>query len=213
MMTASIRLGTVVVLALACAGSAWGQSAPPALKNEQGKGVRVLKAEEPAESTSSTPARPAVTPPAVTPPAPAQVVRPTPAALPTPVIKLCERPFATTDVRWDGMSGNDRTLAQRLKTGQRVVVDLAQPYPEAAQPPAGLSRWLTEVQKGGGAVTVKQYCKAARGGLGSWLAKLGESMGGGRMYRPARQYDVLLHSDALDRVVTQVEFVPRSVAS
>jgi hypothetical protein len=207
-MTASMRLGTVAVLTLALAGSAWAQTEPPPLKNEQGRGVRVLKAEDPSASSSSPSASPAVTPPA-----PAQVVKPTPAALPKPIIKLCERPFATTDVRWDGQSGTDRALAQRLRTGQRVVVDLAQPYPEAAQPPAGLSRWLTEVQKGGGAVTVKQYCKSARGGLGSWLAKLGESLGGGSLYRPARQYDVLLHSDALDRVVTQVEFVPKAVAS
>lgn len=238
-MTRSFRLAAATVLSLAAASAMAQTPTTPSLPGSaNSKGVRVLKAEEPQVSgvVTPAPAPPAVKPvpgptpakvvaptPAPTPPVkmvsptpapaptpPVKVVSPTPAPNPAPAIQLCARPFPTTDVRWDGVAKIDAVLAQRLKTRQRVVVDLAQPYPERNAPPAGLSRWLSEVEKGGGAVTVKQYCKAARGGLGSWLAQLAESLGGGAVYRPARQYDVVLHSDALDHVVTQVEFVPKT---
>ena len=211
-MAKALRLA--LVAALIGGATAWAQTPPDSARpatqippaaanlpaNVNTKGVRVLMPEE-------TPGAGAA--PAPSPVAPATVTKP---PVPAPIVQLCARPFPTTDVRWDGVTKIDAVLAKRLKTRQRVVVDLAQPYPERNAPPAALSRWLSEVEKGGGAVTVKQYCKAARGGLGSWLAQLADSLGGGKMYRAARDYDVVLHSDALDRVVTQVEFVPKSAA-
>ncbi len=204
-MVSRTRLIVAGIAALACAGAAFAQVTPPAGEgappevpaDANTRGVRVLRPEAPPVPDRVTPT------PAPTPPAPT----------PTPLIKLCERPFTASDVRWDGVSRLDRELSRKLKQNKRVIVDLAQPYPERAAAPAGLTRWLSEVKRSGGSVTVKQYCKAARGGLGSWLAELAESLGGGSTYRPARRYDVVLHTDALDKVVTQVEFVPRTTAS
>jgi len=128
-----------------------------------------------------------------------------------PIIKLCSRPFAKPDLRLD--VDFDRRLGRQLRAQKALVIDLPQPYPERAAPPAALTPWLSEVEASGGTITVKQYCSAARGGLGSWLAKIGRVLRGNatapNRYAAARNYNVVLHSDALDKVITQVEFTPR----
>lgn len=126
-----------------------------------------------------------------------------------PVIKPCARPVASPDLQLPARNF-DRQLAAKLRTGQAVSIDLATPFPQKETPPAPLNRWLIEVRNGGGEVAVEQYCDAGKGILGGWLAKLFGTADKEAIYKPARGYDAVLHADALDRVVTQVEFMPKA---
>lgn len=182
-----------------------------------GRGVRILPPEPPAPAPvanppqSSVPTANAVPPvatmpnaamPATSAPAPAAA---TPAAL--PVLKPCERPVAKATLRFSEAGGFDRQLRSRLRRGRPVVVDLDTPYRVDNEAPAPLGAWLNEVKQSGGAVSVAPYCQKGRG-MGGFFAKL---FGGGpaEPYKAARRYDALLHVDAVDQVVTQVEFAPR----
>ena len=127
----------------------------------------------------------------------------------SPVIRACARPFASPDITL--IEGGDirKPLAARLKTGRPVVVDWARPYAQDGAAPPALEPWLAEVRASGGTVTTAAYCQQTRGAFDFLKRLLGISTDPGRPYRAARDYDVVLHADALDRVVTQVEFRPR----
>ena len=184
----ALKLAIVSVVALALPGAV---AVAQPLNSENSRGVRILEAEpEPAPA-----AKPVATPPA-----------------PPRVLKFCDRPFDKPDLTLASAS-IDKDLAAGLKTRKRVVVDLTKPYKNDDAAPAAIAPWLAEVKAGGGQVTVKEYCEAARGALGTWLAKLFSAKPAPAvepLYRPARQYDVILHADALDKVITQVEFAPKA---
>ena len=188
--------GPLAAAAVAMATAVSAQVATEPLPGEGSRGVRILEAEE------TEPALPA--PP---PDAPKRQTAP----LRTPIIKFCERPFAAPDLRLSDGAGFDKALAAKLRTRKRVVVDLATPYGERDVAPAALTPWLGEVQASGGSVETKQYCDATRGALTSWLVQLFTPKPA-NPYRTARRYNVVLHADALDHVITQVEFTPRPVA-
>ncbi len=164
-----------------------------------GRGVRILPPEPPApmpvaqESQIPTAAH-AVTPVAAAPASP-------------PVLKACDRPVAKPTLRFTDPARFDQALKAKLRRGRVVVVDLDTPYPADNEAPLPLGTWLNEVKQSGGTVSVAPYCQKGRG-LGGFFAKL---FGGGpaEPYRAARRYDAVLHVDAVDQVVTQVEFAPR----
>jgi len=168
------------------------------------RGVRVLEADP-----EPTPPKPvtALTAP-VPPPTPVDAVKPPREKPPARVLKFCARPFATPDLTLGVTRDFDQALSHALAGDKAVVVDLAEPFADHAAPPAALTPWLSEVRAAGGQVTVTQYCDAARGALGSWVAGIFGHRGSG-LYRVARRYNAVLHADALDRVITQVEFAPK----
>jgi hypothetical protein len=181
--------------------SSWASVGAQVVTNETSRGVRVLEAEPESPRPSADPPPPF--------PTPEPAVRPAPA--PVPVLKFCDRPFTAPDMRLADGKGFDAALAARLRAGRRVVVDLDQPYNNDAAGPAALQPWLQSVKASGGAVSVKEYCEAARGALGEWLANIfGAKPSQDAPYRAARQYNVVLHADALDKVITQVEFAPKA---
>lgn len=183
--------------ALLTAAPVWADPLP----GEGSRGVRILEAEEPPPPPPPPPEEAAPPPPAPPP------VRP----LRGPVIKACDRPFAETDLRLDSAPGFEKALAAKLRGGQRVVVDLASPYGDKSPAPAPLAKWLGEITASGGQVEVKQYCEGTRSLLGKWLAEL-FSPKPNYAYRAARKYNAVLHADAVDHVITQVEFTPRGAA-
>ena len=127
-----------------------------------------------------------------------------------PVVRACERPFSRADITL-GARSFDRRLAAALKSGAPVLVDVADPYDQAGEPPAELSPWLSASKAGGGAVTVTPYCTSGRGVFRDWVEDVVGHVSG-RIYRPARNYDVVLYADAARRKVTQVQFKPKSPA-
>ncbi len=169
------------------------------------RGVRILPAETATPVVSNAgDVAPAVS--AVSAPAPLRT-----AALPAPVIKSCARPIADPDLHVDAAADFQRQLRPRLRMRQRVVLDLSAPYAAQAAPPAGLAPWIDAVKGSGGSVSVAQYCQMTRG-FGDWLARMFATTprDPSRAYDAAHGYDMILHADALDRTVTQVEFVPRA---
>lgn len=210
----TLSIVSVVFSWTSASPGAWAQAADPAEKpstSASGRGVRIIAAEPPSPA-------PIAHPPQVT-PASAQAVEPartavtggtaptrTPAATPS-VLKPCDRPVAKPALRFGDPAGFDRMLRTKLRGSRAVVVDMDTPYPAAKEAPAPLGAWLNEVAQSGGSVSVSPYCQKGRG-FGGFFAKL---FGGGpaEPYKAARKYDAVLHVDALDQVVTQVEFTPR----
>lgn len=174
----------------ALAQASYATIGPTVPSTAKSKGVRVIRPDEPATVNALQPSTPVA----------------------GPVIKFCNRPFAQPALKLG--ADLDRRLASELRARKTLVVDLPQPFPERAAPPAALAPWLSEVEAAGGTVTVKQYCSAAKGGLGSWLTKISRVLRGdgktANPYAAARNYNVVLHADALDRVITQVEFTPKA---
>jgi hypothetical protein len=175
-----------------------------------GRGVRILPAEAPPATPVANPQQ------GKAPAANAVTARPAPAAAPgvrpaaPPVLKSCDRPNARPALRFAEPEGFDTTLRAALRRGRPVVVDLATPYPADREAPAPLGAWLNEVKQSGGIVSMAPYCQKGRG-LGGFFAKL---FGGGpaEPYKAARRYDAVLHVDAVDQAVTQIEFAPRKGA-
>jgi hypothetical protein len=187
----------------------------------ESKGVRILSPEAAAEAEGLPPVTPPLPTPAApsasilantvpAPPVPSAAPAPTAVAVVAPVIPPCTRPVTSPDLRLPERNF-DRLLAAKLKTGKAVSIDLENPFPQKGEAPAPLNRWLLEVRNSGGQVAVEQYCDSAKGMLGGWLAKLFGAGDKDALYKPARAYDAVLHADALDRVVTQVEFTPKAV--
>ena len=205
-------IGAVIAFVVGVSGVAQARSATPL---GEYRGVKVLEAEPTPPEVPAVVAPAPVAPAPVTadpapspPPTVAATVTTHPAPAPIRVLHFCDRPFAQPDLTLGSDANFDQDLSRALKTHAHIVVDLTQPYPDQGAAPAALEPWLAEVKANGGLITVKQYCEAARGNLGSWLASiLGIHAGG--LYRTARQYDVILHTDALDHVITQVEFSPK----
>jgi hypothetical protein len=204
----------------ALASTAAGGAEQPVLKNSKERGVIVIAPTETPSSISTTPAAIKADPVstrtenAETNPPLQPKVTPQPVPVPTvikPVVRSCDRPFPNADLSLGSGKGFTSALARKLQSGKRIVVDLAQPYPESAETPSALSPWFAKVKERGGSVTVKQYCYGGRG-FGSWLAKIFKP-DPNRVYRPAGNYNVLLHSNGLDQQVTQVEFVPKQPAN
>jgi hypothetical protein len=225
-------------LSLSVASAALAQATAPATPPQDqqgvatdgaaGRGVRIIAPEAPPANvvangqqaapaaaplpTASTPAASAIAPvklrpaePVGTRPAPATV----PAAAPA-VLKACDRPVARPTLRFADPARFDRALKGKLRRGKTVVVDIDSPYPVANEAPAPLGAWLNVIEKSGGMVTVSPYCQKGRG-FGGFFAKL---FGGGpaEPYKAARRYDAVLHVDAVDQIVTQVEFAPRKAS-
>jgi hypothetical protein len=221
--TGSIRLAVAPVLLLTGSLFPAGAQLPAESSTVQihgsvhTRGVRVLPAE--AATPSATAAIPAGGPPAAVAEAAPTVLStvsvsappPRTAVLPASVIKGCVRPIADPDLRVDAAADLQKQLKPRLRTHQRVVLDLIAPYTPQGGPPSGLAPWLDAVKGSGGTVSVAQYCEMTRG-FGDWLARMFATAprDASRSYSAARGYDVILHADALDRTVTQVEFVPRA---
>lgn len=197
----------------ALAQSGVGASSDPApAAGATGRGVRILppepvnaptvadKQQVQPEPSRATPEPPAAQPGGLSPVAP-------PATL--PVLTACDRPVATPALRFSEQAQFDRLLRKKLRTGRAVTVDMDTPYPADREAPLPLGAWLNEIKQSGGSVSVAPYCQKGRG-LGGFFAKL---FGGGpaRPYKAARRYDAVLHVDAVDQVVTQVEFTPRKV--
>jgi len=214
-----LRAAALLLLFVGLGDGASAQTAAPQSSAEKPaaagtfRGVKVLEADpDPIPAPLPVP----ITPPPIIKPqnsgaatsldAPAPIRHP---QAPVIVVHFCSRPFSAPDLTLDASTDFERSLSRALRSKKRVVVDLSQTYPDKSPPPGALSPWLSEVKSAGGTVTVKQYCDAARGSLSSWFA---EVFGGhpGSIYRPARQYDAILHADALDHVITQVEFTPKS---
>jgi len=126
-----------------------------------------------------------------------------------PVLKGCDRPIAKPTLRFANPASFDQAFKAKLRRGRAVVVDLDTPYPADKEAPLPLGAWLNEVKQSGGAVTVAAYCQKGRG-FGGFFTKL---FGGppAEPYKAIRRYDAVLHVDAVDQVVTQVEFAPRKV--
>jgi hypothetical protein len=147
--------------------------------------------------------------------APAHAVTPSSPAVPgkqamtLPILKNCDRPVAKPTLRFDDPTKFDRAFRTKLR-GRTVVVDMDTPYPADREAPAPLGAWLNEVKQSGGTVSVAPYCQKGRG-FGGFFAKL---FGGGpaEPYKAVRRYDAVLHVDAVDQLVTQVEFAPRKAA-
>ena len=119
------------------------------------------------------------------------------------------RPVAAPDLRLGNDSVAASQLAARLRRGNRVSIELATPYPARAETPPPLSPWLSAVKASGGSVDIVPYCdKGSRGFFKSLSALFGPA-DPGKAYRPARNYNVVLHNDVRSRTITQVEFVPR----
>ena len=103
----------------------------------------------------------------------------------------------------------DKALKSKLRRGRNVVtLDLAKPYAINTSAPAPLGPWLEEIKSSGGIVAVKSYCEGGRGFF-DFLAKMFESKPQ-NAYKAVRRYDAMLHVDAVDQVVTQIEFTPRA---
>lgn len=197
---------------------AQADNAPPSqqapAEGATGRGVRILPPEPPApkpvaqEPQAQQPVH-AVNPgPAVDPGRQAPVAAAPVAAAPVaPVLKSCDRPVAKPTLRFTDPARFDQALKAKLRRGRAVVVDLDTPYPADNEAPLPLGAWLNDVKQSGGAVSVAPYCQKGRG-FGGFFAKL---FGGGpaEPYKAARRYDAVLHVDAVDQVVTQVEFAPR----
>lgn len=174
-----------------------------------GRGVRILPPDPPAP-------KPVANEQQVQQQAPAHAVAPGPAAdsgkqaVALPVLKSCDRPVARPTLRFGDGAAFDRALKGKLRRGRTVVVDMDTPYPADNEAPLPLGAWLNEVKQSGGTVSVEPYCQKGRG-FGGFFAKL---FGGGpaEPYKAARRYDAVLHVDAVDQVVTQVEFAPRKAA-
>lgn len=212
-------------LSLGMTSAALAQANPPAAPPQDqpghaadgaaGRGVRIIAPEAPPANVvaNGQQTAPATKPPAANAIAPVKLrpadsVGTRPAPVPAPaVLKACDRPVAKPTLRFADPARFDRALKGALRRGKTVVVDLDSPYPVANEAPAPLGAWLNEVEKSGGMVTVSPYCQKGRG-LGGFLAKL---FGGGPAdpYKAARAYDAVLHVDAVDQIVTQVEFAPR----
>lgn len=210
-------------LSLSVASVALAQASTPATppQDQQGhatdgaaaRGVRIIAPEAPPANVvaNGQQTAPATKPHATNAIAPVKLrpadpvgTRPAPAPA---VLKACDRPVSKPTLRFADPARFDRALKGALRRGKTVVVDLDAPYPVANEAPAPLGAWLNEVEKSGGMVTVSPYCQKGRG-LGGFLAKL---FGGGpaEPYKAARAYDAVLHVDAVDQIVTQVEFAPR----
>jgi hypothetical protein len=100
-------------------------------------------------------------------------------------------PFAEVDLVFSGWADFDTKLAERLQTRPaRLVLAVAEPYPEKGVPPGMLSKWFAEAQASGGKVETRQYCDAARGDLRSWFAKL---------FRPSATANTLYKKRTADR--------------
>ncbi|WP_206377870.1 hypothetical protein [Sphingobium psychrophilum] len=182
-----------------------------------GRGVRILPPEPPApkpvaqepqapqqQAVHAIPPAPVAAPGRKVPVAAAPVAA---APVSAPVLKACDRPVAKPTLRFTDPARFDGALKGKLRRGRPVVVDLDTPYPADNEAPLPLGAWLNEVKQSGGTVSVAPYCQKGRG-FGGFFAKL---FGGGpaEPYKAARRYDAVLHVDAVDQVVTQVEFAPR----
>lgn len=123
----------------------------------------------------------------------------------------CPPPFSEVDLIFSERADFDARLADRLQgRPARLVLAVGQPYPEKDVPPGSLPKWFAEVQAAGGKVETRQYCDAARGGLRAWLAKLFRpSATANALYKKARGYDVVIHVEALDKKVHQIEWTRR----
>lgn len=185
----------VAAAALVAAAPVMADPAAAPLQGEESRGVRILAPDD-------------TGPPPIPPKAPAATPPPPKVPLRAPVIQACQRPFAAPDLKLDDKPGFERRLGGKLRLRRRVVVDLAVPYGEKAAAPAALAPWLAEIQASGGTVQVKPYCEGTRSLFGDWLAELFATKPA-NPYRAARRYDAVLHADALDHVITQVEFTPR----
>lgn len=201
--------------ALLAIGAAAPVAAQQGAKAGEARGVIVLRpTTAPAEPAAVTPAvaQPAIVTPALAAPA----VAPAPAAVvpgrpttPSPLMKACSRPFASTAASLGQDARFDRTLATALRARPAsAVVDLAQPFAVDADTPAALTPWLGQVKASGGLVTAQEYCRESRGVFG-FLRRL-VSGGGQSAYKAAAGYDAVLHVDGLDQKVTQVEFRRRA---
>lgn len=199
----SAVLGLLFVCAVLSAQTppATPPTTPVAPPNATTKGVRILEPTETPDGPGNAPTAPPTAPVAQ------PVVQP-----PTvqPVVKACPRPFAQPDLTLADGPGFDRALAARLRTRTRVVVDLPHPYPQGDAAPAPLATWLAEVDAAHGSITVQPYC--TRSAFGDWVKALFRR-DPHRLFRPVQGYDVILHADGLDQVVTQVEFVPHAPAA
>ena len=199
---------------------AQADNAPPSeqapVEGAAGRGVRILPPEPPApKPVAQEPQGPQQQPVHAVPPAPAVApgrkvpvaAAPVAVAPVAPVLKACDRPVAKPTLRFTDPARFDRALKGKLRRGRPVVVDLDTPYPADNEAPLPLGAWLNEIKQSGGTVSVAPYCQKGRG-LGGFFAKL---FGGGpaEPYKAARRYDAVLHVDAVDQVVTQVEFAPR----
>lgn len=203
----------VSAAAQAPASTSASSPADKAPDKSKARGVRIIRPDTPSEAAKPKPSTAPVPSPARIAPGSAIAPKPAPPAparLTAPVIKPCPRPFATPDLALGATPRFEKALRTRLAARRgRVVVDLAQPYAAGADAPAALAPWLEEVKASGGIVSVDQYCRRGRGAFGNFLKTL---LGGASRnpYKAARSYDAVLHADALDMVVTQVEFVPRA---
>lgn len=210
-----IGMGLIGIFAVPAAAQTNATPPKPALAHVHDKGVIVLRPDASptaAPSAAPTPAAGPAAPAALPPAAPAaEVVAPHAVAI-TPVgsvIKECPRPFAEPDLSLAAATdGFDKALAGKLRSRHPVVVDLAQPYKLGAAPPPVLVPWFSEIKASGGTVEISQYCQGARGAFGNWLAKLFGPKPS-TAYKVAQGYDAKLHVNAVDQVVTQVEFVRR----
>ncbi|MET0372063.1 MAG: hypothetical protein ABW039_11895 [Sphingobium sp.] len=200
-----------MAVAMAQASMLPAQTTPPvtgdATPGASGRGVRVIAPDAPApEPVAPQQYKPAESKVNAVKPAIATTstagIRPSP-----PVLKACDRPIAQPALSFSDPTRLDKSLRSKLRRGQRVALDMPTPYPVSSEAPAPLGAWLNEVKQTGGAVTVSPYCQKGRG-FGNFLSKI---FGGSpaEPYKAARKYDVTLYVDAVDQVVTQVEFTRR----
>ncbi len=186
--------------------------APPApLSGVNERGVRIIAPDAPPPAPvapTQQPPKPA-TPAAISKPKPTTVPGARP-PLPLPVIKACTRPIANPTLRFSDPTRFDRALKAKLRGSRTVAVDIDSPYPAKNEAPAPLGAWLNEIKQSGGQVSVSTYCEGGRG-FGNFLARIfgGPSAG---PYKAARRYDATLYVDAIDQIVTQVQFTPRKAA-
>ena len=194
------RAWAIAATSLLLPATAFGQSASThkPLTGVRSRGAQVLAPGQAA--ASDTAADGAVAPPG----------RPVFMVVPVahPIVQACDRPFPKTNITL-GSRSFDRRLADALKGGAPVLVDVADPYDPAGEPPPALSPWLSAAKAGGGAVTVTPYCTGGRGIVRDWVEDVVGRISG-RIYRPARNYDVVIYADAARRKVTQVQFRPKS---
>lgn len=174
-----------------------------------GRGVRILPPDPPALKPVANEQQVQQQPPAHA-VVPGPVADPGKQAAALPVLKSCDRPVARPTLRFGDSAAFDQALKGKLRRGRTVVVDMDTPYAADHEAPLPLGAWLNEVRQSGGTVSVAPYCQKGRG-FGGFFAKL---FGGGpaEPYKAARRYDAVLHVDAVDQVVTQVEFAPRKAA-
>jgi hypothetical protein len=186
------------VLLPTCVGaSVFSVNAQEVTSNVHSRGVIVLKPVE------ESPPQPSPASDAIPSPAPPKAPQ-----LPQPVIKSCPRPFAHPDVSLATTERFDRALRSHLqaKSGS-VIVDIDVPFAVGAEAPPPLKPWLAEARSAGGLVTVDEYCQESRGFF-AFLSKLFTGDGASR-YAAVDSYDVILHVNGLDQLVTQIEFKPR----